>query len=250
MRPSNRWRLDLLWAAIVLAAILALAAGSGALGSGRGRTASLYQRALQVAGEYRCPVCQGETAAASDAPQAVEMKSLIQGWLREGRSPAQIRSYLVADYGVSILEKPPASGLGALLWVLPGVAVALGVAGLGFGFSRWRRLASTGPRPWLVRHRRPIEARRRLRPVPAPYLTPAPALSPASARCLTPAPARCLSPAPARCLSPAPARCSRGPCSTSVPSSGGRALRSGLLRSPRSAPRAAGGTSERPWWAE
>ena len=130
---------------MVLVAGLALAAGSGVLGTGGGRTTSLYERALQVAGEYRCPVCQGETAAASDAPQAVEIKSLIQGWLREGRSPAQIRSYLVADYGVSILEKPSASGLGALLWALPAVAVAIGAAGLGFGFARWRRLATTAP---------------------------------------------------------------------------------------------------------
>jgi cytochrome c-type biogenesis protein CcmH/NrfF len=122
-----------------------LAAGSGALGTGGGRTTSLYDRVLQVAGEYRCPVCQGETAAASDAPQAVEIKSLIQGWLRAGRSPAQIRSYLVADYGVSILEKPPASGLGALLWALPAVAVGIGAAGLALGFSRWRRLAMSAP---------------------------------------------------------------------------------------------------------
>jgi len=118
--------------------LLALAVGSGLLGGGPSRPSSLYQRTQEVAGEYRCPVCQGESAAASDAPEAVEIKDLVRGWLQEGRSQAQIRRYLVADYGESILEKPPARGLGLLLWVLPAVAVLAGVLGLGLAFARWR----------------------------------------------------------------------------------------------------------------
>jgi cytochrome c-type biogenesis protein CcmH/NrfF len=94
---------------------------------------------MAVAGEYRCPVCAGESVAASDAPEAVEIKGLVQQWLAEGLSPAQIRSYLVKDYGTSILEKPPASGVSVLVWALPGVAVAAGLIGLGLGFARWRR---------------------------------------------------------------------------------------------------------------
>ena len=42
-------------------------------------------------------------------------------------------------YGESILLKPPSSGLGLLVWVLPVVAVALAIVGLGFAFVRWRR---------------------------------------------------------------------------------------------------------------
>jgi cytochrome c-type biogenesis protein CcmH len=139
-------RLNLLWAAIVVTAVFALVAGSGALSGGGAKPTSLYQRTLAVAGEYRCPVCQGETVAASQAPEAVEIKTLIGQWLGEGRSQAQIRSYLLADYGSSILEKPPASGVGAVLWLLPVLVVALAVGGLGFAFSRWRRAGSAGGR--------------------------------------------------------------------------------------------------------
>jgi cytochrome c-type biogenesis protein CcmH len=125
-------------AAAALVICVALAAGTG-LFRGRGVHQSLYQRTMEIAGQYRCPVCAGESAAASDAPAAVEIRHLVGKWLEEGRSPAQIRSYLVADYGPSILEKPPASGLDVLVWVLPALAVALGAAGLALAFVRWRR---------------------------------------------------------------------------------------------------------------
>ncbi len=134
-----RWRTVALWAVVLVVLGVSLAVGAGAFNSGRERPASLYQRTLQVAGEYRCPVCASESVAASDAPEAIEIRALIEGWLQKDKSQATIRSYLVRDYGLSILEKPPASGLGVLIWALPAVAGALAVAGLGFGFARWRR---------------------------------------------------------------------------------------------------------------
>jgi len=140
---SSRWRRStLLWVALVLAAGIALAAGSGAFAGGGSKPLSLYDRTLAVAGEYRCPVCQGETAADSDSPEAIQIRDRIGKWLSEGRTQGQIRSYLVADYGPFILEKPPASGFGALLWFLPVAVVALAVAGLGLAFTRWRRAAA------------------------------------------------------------------------------------------------------------
>jgi cytochrome c-type biogenesis protein CcmH len=141
---SSRWRRStLLWVALVLAAGVALAAGSGAFAGGGSKPLSLYDRTLAVAGEYRCPVCQGETAADSNSPEAIQIRDQIGTWLSEGRTQGQIRSSLVADYGPFILEKPPASGFGALLWFLPVGVVALAVAGLGLAFARWRRTATS-----------------------------------------------------------------------------------------------------------
>jgi len=104
-----------------------------------GKPPSLYQRTLQVAGEYRCPVCAGESVAASQAPEAVEIRQLVEHWLQQGDSQATIRSFLVHDYGLSILERPPASGVSVLVWALPVVAAALAITGLSLGFVRWRR---------------------------------------------------------------------------------------------------------------
>ena len=127
------------WGAIAVAVCAGVALAAGVFGGGGAHPVSLYQRTMAVAGEYRCPVCAGESVAASDAPEAVEIKGLVQQWLADGRSQAQIRSYLVRDYGTSILERPPTSGVSVLVWALPGVAVAAGLIGLGFGFARWRR---------------------------------------------------------------------------------------------------------------
>ena len=141
------WRAAV-WAVVAVGICLGLALGAGTFGGGRAHPASLYQRTMAVAGEYRCPVCAGESVAASEAPEAMEIKALVQRWLVEGRSQAQIRSYLVKDYGTSILERPSASGLGVLVWALPGAAIAAGLCGLGLAFARWRRanvaLAHTG----------------------------------------------------------------------------------------------------------
>ena len=134
----KKW-LPALWAVLAVCIGLSLAVGSGAVWAGHGKPPSLYQRTLQVAGEYRCPVCAGESVAASQAPEAVEIRQLVEKWLQEGDSQAAIRSFLVHDYGLSILERPPASGVTVLVWALPVVAGALAITGLGLGFARWRR---------------------------------------------------------------------------------------------------------------
>jgi cytochrome c-type biogenesis protein CcmH len=177
-----RWR-NAIWAAVVVAMGAGLALGAGALGGGAAKPPSLYQRALAVTGEYRCPVCAGESVAASDAPAALEIKALVQRWLGEGLSPAEIRSYLVKDYGPSVLERPPTSGVSVLVWALPGVAAAAGVFGLGFGFARWRRANAVvglpagglpaglgpeeGPGPGLVRGPEDSPVTRAMKPAPA-----------------------------------------------------------------------------------
>jgi cytochrome c-type biogenesis protein CcmH len=134
----KKW-IPALWAVLVLCVGLSLAVGSGAIGAGHGKPPSLYQRTLQVAGEYRCPVCAGESVAASQAPEAVEIRQLVEHWLQQGDSQTTIRSFLVHDYGLSILERPPASGVSVLVWALPVVAAALAITGLSLGFVRWRR---------------------------------------------------------------------------------------------------------------
>lgn len=132
-QPERRWLARAAWALVLVVTVVAIAVGA----SGRGRPQSLYQRTMAVAGQYKCPVCQGESVAASSAPEAVEIRDLIGKWLAEGRTEQQVRAHLVADYGQSILEKPPASGIGVLLWVLPAALVLLAVLGLAGAFWRW-----------------------------------------------------------------------------------------------------------------
>lgn len=95
-------------------------------------------RVFEIARELRCPVCQGESAAESNAGIAVEMRRIIAEQLAQGKSEAEIRAFFVERYGDWILYEPPARGLTLWVWLSP----LLGLGLLGFGL--WRYLARVG----------------------------------------------------------------------------------------------------------
>ena len=138
-RRLMRW---LPWAVMVVAAAIALAVGST-----RSSTPTLSQRVTTIASGVRCPVCQGETAAQSDTPPSVEIRSFIRQSLQQGQSARRIKAELVDHYGAGILEQPPARGVGLWVWALPAVAVVAAVVGLAWAFSRWRRRLTSATTP-------------------------------------------------------------------------------------------------------
>jgi len=79
----------------------------------------LEARVLEVAGELRCLVCQNETLAASQSGLAADLRKQIAQQLQAGRSPAQIRDYMVERYGDFVLYRPPFQATTALLWLGP-----------------------------------------------------------------------------------------------------------------------------------
>ena len=74
---------------------------------------------LAIAGELRCLVCQNETLAASQSGLATDLRKQIGQQLQAGRSPAQIRDYMVERYGDYVLFKPPVRIGTWLLWFGP-----------------------------------------------------------------------------------------------------------------------------------
>lgn len=105
--------------ALVLGVGLALAVAPAA-----GRPPSTYQSVVAIASQLRCPVCSGESAAASDTAQAIAMRQEIAKELAAGRSAHRILAGFVAQYGTWILARPPRHGAYALLWLAPVLAVA------------------------------------------------------------------------------------------------------------------------------
>lgn len=73
----------------------------------------------QLINELRCLVCQNQTIAESSAPLAVDLKQQVQKQLAEGKSNAEITSYLTARYGDFVLYRPPFKASTALLWAGP-----------------------------------------------------------------------------------------------------------------------------------
>jgi len=99
---------------------------------------------FEIARELRCPVCQGESAAESNAGIAVEMRRIIAEQLAQGKSRAEIREFFVQRYGDWILYEPPARGLTLWVWLSPLVGLSL------LGFGLWRYLAGVRARAQLT----------------------------------------------------------------------------------------------------
>jgi cytochrome c-type biogenesis protein CcmH len=87
----------------------------------------LDDRVRAISKELRCPVCAGESVADSNAQVSVQMRGIIREKLAAGESPEQIKSYFVARYGPSILLSPEAKGFTLGVWVMPVVALVLGL---------------------------------------------------------------------------------------------------------------------------
>jgi cytochrome c-type biogenesis protein CcmH len=96
-------------------------------------------RTEAIAGDLRCPVCQGLSIADSHSPTAEAIKEDIRRRVDAGESDAAIQAHYIDSYGEWILLRPKASGVGALVWILPVSAVLLAGGGLALAFRRWRR---------------------------------------------------------------------------------------------------------------
>jgi cytochrome c-type biogenesis protein CcmH len=123
--------------------LVGVAIGALIVGTNRTSHPSLDAQVQHIAGEVRCPVCEGQSAAQSNAPASVQIRNQVRRDLTAGQSESQILSSLVAAYGPGILEKPQASGVGLVVWVLPVVGLVLAASGLALAFARWKRRLPT-----------------------------------------------------------------------------------------------------------
>ena len=90
--------------------------------------AALEEKAHQVSGLLRCPVCQGLAVADSPAEMAVNMKRQVRDLLSRGYTEEQILQYFELSYGQFVLLRPKFQGVNVLVWLLPLAALLLGFA--------------------------------------------------------------------------------------------------------------------------
>src|SRR5207249_8085756 len=83
-------------------------------------------RAVRLASELRCLVCQNQSIADSNAGLAVDLRRQIREQITAGRSDAEIVDYMVARYGDFVLYRPPFKATTLLLWLGPALLVAAG----------------------------------------------------------------------------------------------------------------------------
>ena len=96
--------------------------------------------------EFVCPTCK-TTLDQSDSPIARRMKQVIRNSLAEGKTEAQIRGQLVAQFGPAVVAEPPKKGFDLLAWLVPLGILAAGAVGVGAIAWGWRRRRADEPPP-------------------------------------------------------------------------------------------------------
>ncbi|RRW38470.1 cytochrome c-type biogenesis protein [Ectopseudomonas oleovorans] len=96
------------------------------------------QRYRNLIEELRCPKCQNQNIADSDAPIAMDLRNEIFRMLEEGKSNEEIIDFLVSRYGDFVLYKPPLTSRTLLLWYGPAGMLVIGFGVLGVILLRRR----------------------------------------------------------------------------------------------------------------
>ena len=77
--------------------------------------------------DLRCPVCQNQDLADSNAGLAKDLRQEIYQLVTEGKSDDEIIRYMTARYGDFILFKPPVKAVTLLLWFGPLLFIIIGL---------------------------------------------------------------------------------------------------------------------------
>ncbi len=138
-----------------LTALLALTALVVALLVAPASAATPQTTLPDVEDEVMCPIC-GTLLELSQSPQALRERAFVARLIARGRTKAEIKDALVAQYGVEVLALPRGSGFELSAYLVPAIAFAIAAVALGIGIRRWRRAGlpahsetsgAPGPRP-------------------------------------------------------------------------------------------------------
>jgi cytochrome c-type biogenesis protein CcmH len=86
------------------------------------------KRLISISEEMRCLVCQNESLSGSRSELAQDLRRELRTLIKQGKTDAEIREFMVARYGDFILYRPRVSPTTWLLWGGPFLLMILGVA--------------------------------------------------------------------------------------------------------------------------
>lgn len=98
----------------------------------------------EIEKQVMCPVC-GTLLQLAESPQAQRERVFINRLIDEGKTEAEVKDALVAEYGDEVLALPPRSGFSLSAYVVPIVAFLIALAALAVGVLRWRRAGGDPP---------------------------------------------------------------------------------------------------------
>lgn len=114
-------------------------------------------RYLEFTRDLRCPKCQNQNLADSNAPIAEDLRHELQRLLREGRTDAEIIDFMVERYGEYVLYQPRLERKTLLLWGAPVAMLLGGMLVIAILVRRARRAAAATPQALDPEERRQLE---------------------------------------------------------------------------------------------
>jgi cytochrome c-type biogenesis protein CcmH len=102
-----------------------------------------------IAKKLYCPVCPNTPLDVCETKACQDWRAEIKDQLADGWSEEKILNYFVVQYGERVLAEPERGGFTALVWLLPVIAVVLGLVVVGQALRSWRTAhqAQTQPVP-------------------------------------------------------------------------------------------------------
>ena len=85
------------------------------------------RQALALMDSIRCVVCQGQPISGSNADLAGDMRRIIREQIAEGKSPGEVRAWLVNRYGDWVSFQPQIKPATLPLWIVPLLALIGGI---------------------------------------------------------------------------------------------------------------------------
>ena len=86
-----------------------------------------HKRAVLLAEQLRCLVCQNQSLADSTAELAVDLRGQIREQIAQGRSNEEIVDFMVSRYGDFVRYRPPLKASTWLLWFGPPLVLLAGL---------------------------------------------------------------------------------------------------------------------------
>lgn len=84
---------------------------------------------LQLTAELRCPQCQNQNIADSNAVVSVDMRQKTYDMIMQGSNRSEVLDYMINRYGNFVHYQPPVNRYTLWLWLAP-LLMLLGLVGL------------------------------------------------------------------------------------------------------------------------